>query len=340
MENRINDRILLAYLEGQATTNEIEIIRSWLANHPDNQAVLAQTKTYWENSVPAVRLSETDQAYSRYKKKYHPGNADDNVKSIYPGKKKSSAPWRKIAAAIAMLLGLAATFYHFDWLVEIATPNLAKEQIIKQNPRGQKLTTFLPDGSKVILNSLSSIRYEVPFNGRERVVELEGEAFFDVKKNPDQPFKVISNKVTTTALGTSFNVNSKYEGFTEIALVTGKVEVTNEAMKSVILNPGKSALALKDGSLKVEEFDYVRKVGWKDGMLSFTNDRLGTIISKIEDWYGVDVKVPEAYLNEFNYTASYKNKPLEDVLNGISFVLHFEYEIIEDSVHIHFNQNN
>lgn len=339
LENQISDRVLLAYLEGEATTNEIEIVRSWLAIHPDNQAVLEHTKTYWENSVPGVRSSEMDQVYDRYLEKYHLNRGDDNVISL-KAKNKKSFLWLKIAASVIVLLGFIATFYQYIEQIEGQVDNLVVKEIIRQNPKGQKLTTFLPDGSKVILNSLSSIKYEVPFNDKERVVELEGEAFFDVKKNPDLPFKVISNKVTVTALGTSFNVNNKSDEITEVALVTGKVEVINGSEESIILNPGKSALVLADGSFSLENFDYINKVGWKDGMLSFNENTFGDVITKIEDWYAVDVDVPEKYRDKFNYTANYKNKSLEEVLTGISFVLHFEYEIIEDSIHINFNQSN
>jgi ferric-dicitrate binding protein FerR (iron transport regulator) len=85
---------------------------------------------------------------------------------------------------------------------------------------------------------------------------------------------VISNGVTTTALGTSFNVNCKNNNYVEISLVSGMVKVTNTSMKSVILNPGKSAIVSENGKLHIQDFDRMDKVGWKNGVLVFNNNSL------------------------------------------------------------------
>ncbi len=246
-------------------------------------------------------------------------------------------PWYKIAVAMVLIFTLAGVAYFIVNTNQPLPEKIVTNEIIKRNPKGQKLTTYLPDGSKVILNSLSNIRYKVPFNGNERVIELDGEAYFEVKSDVTRPFKVISNGVTTTALGTSFNINSKNDDFVEIALISGKVLVA-ASMKSVTLNPGKSAIVKQNGELQVQDFDYTDQVGWKDGILVFNNNSLTEIITKLEDWYGVEFKVDINTITKLNYHYSGKNKneTLDEVLHGISFVYHFEYMIQGDSVELNF----
>ena len=160
---------------------------------------------------------------------------------------------------------------------------------------------------------------------------------FEIKKDATKPFKVISNGVTTTAIGTSFNVNSKNDDYVEVALVSGIVSVENAFSKSIILKPGKSAIADKKGELKVEEFNYLDKAGWKDGILVFKNSSLPEIVHKLEDWYNVELKVVIRPLNQIQYTSNFKNESLDEILKGISFVYDFEYKIVGGTVKIYFN---
>ncbi len=255
---------------------------------------------------------------------------------IDSNKNSNSFYWRKIAAVLIMIITLAATVYY---LVDIRwdfTEKLVYNENIKKNPKGQKLTTYLPDGTKVILNSLSKIRYKAPFIGKERIIELEGEAFFEVKKDTSKPFIVISKGVSTTALGTSFNVNSKSDSYVEVSLVSGMVNVENSFSKSVTLKPGKSAIINQQGELIVQEFNYLDKAGWKDGILVFKNSSFPEIIEKLEDWYGVELKVVVGPKNRIQYTSNFKNESLDEILQGISFVYDFDYKIAGEKVLINF----
>ncbi len=114
----------------------------------------------------------------------------------------------KIAATILLVLSLSYLLYDKPNLGSEAKLISKSELITKENPKGQKSTIFLKDGSKVILNANSKISYLKPFDEDQRVVALEGEAFFEVAKDKDRPFKVVSGVITTTALGTSFNIKA------------------------------------------------------------------------------------------------------------------------------------
>ncbi|MEQ6122485.1 FecR domain-containing protein [Reichenbachiella sp. MALMAid0571] len=335
MENTEIDQIILTFLEGEATANEIEILRKWLSENKNNQAAFESVKLYWESSTPGVEYPDLDRAYTRMKS-LHRQEPDENVIPINTTKTNNRFGWFKIAAVFLVLILFSVVTYNVVVQKPVNPPVAVIQKIVKQNPKGQKLTTYLPDGSTVILNSLSKITYDRRFNGKERIVELEGEAFFQVKKDSTKAFKVITNGTTTMALGTSFNVNSKNRDFVEVALVTGKVQVSNKDHKSVILYPGNYVAAGKNGKMQVLEFDYLDKIGWKDGVLTFKNNSLSEITTKLENWYGVKFAVQDKYLNKFDYTANYKNKSLEEVMNGIAYVLHFEFEIEQETVKIKF----
>lgn len=346
MENQNIDRIILSFLQEEATANEIEILRKWMSDDKEHRSIFESVNLYWKNSTLSVSSSETDNAYkklmSKSFKKSSEGIVDINFasKSILPHRLAGNFPWNKIAAALILFFTLAGSLYFIINTNKPVPEIVATTEIIKQNPKGQKLTTYLPDGSKVILNSLSEIRFTLPFVGKERIVIMKGEAFFEVKKDATKPFKVISNGVTTTALGTSFNVNCKNDNHVEVALVSGKVEVVDASMNSVILDPGESAIANQHGELKVQTFDSLDKTGWKDGILVFNDNSLPTILTKLEDWYGVEFIVDTSLFGQFHYTGNYKNESLEEVLQGISFVHQFEYKISGDTVKIYFNKTN
>ncbi|MCG8306428.1 MAG: FecR domain-containing protein [Cytophagales bacterium] len=338
MEHHNIDQIILTYLQGKATTREIEILKDWIREDKDREDIFEATKRYWERSALEVKSPDLDQAYLKLKMK-----STKDIKERAIGVYKSSRSWKDyrygfVAILIAFFTLAAMVYFMGDFNRSVSDHDIARittEEIKKENPKGQKLTTYLPDGSKVILNSQSKITYQKAFAGSERLIELEGEAFFEVKKDPKKPFKVVANGISTTALGTSFNVNSKSGGYVEVALVSGKVQVSDGPDNSVILDPGEFAIASQNEEVEVMEFDYLDMVGWKDGILVFNDDSLPEIIARVEDWYGVKfISAEELLEQDFHYTGTYKNETLEEVLHGISFVHHFKFKITGDTVKI------
>jgi hypothetical protein len=160
---------------------------------------------------------------------------------------------------------------------------------------GYYSSLVLADGSKVWLNSESSIRFPTAFPDKERIVEVTGEVYFEVAKNPSQPFRVnIKDKGTMIeVLGTHFNV-SAYDDGESIAttLLEGSVKVTTK-QKTVLLKPGQQALVRQDGGqqkLKVYSgSDLENVMAWKNGMFRFRNADLKTIMREVSRWYDVEV---------------------------------------------------
>jgi len=159
-------------------------------------------------------------------------------------------------------------------------------------PRGGQYQLVLQDGSKVWLNSESRLRYPVHFTGKERRVELEGEAYFEVVHNRDLPFRVVTGEVTTTDLGTHFNIRA-YGDDSKIAatLLEGSVNVNDQLSgQTQLLIPGKQAKIRKgDGKISISNAQVDEVMAWKNGYFIFDNEDIRQVMKQISRWYDVDV---------------------------------------------------
>jgi Fe2+-dicitrate sensor, membrane component len=157
-------------------------------------------------------------------------------------------------------------------------------------PKGGQYHIVLSDGTGVWLNAASSIRFPVAFTGNERVVELNGEAYFEVTKNQRRPFKVNVNGSAIEVLGTHFNVNAyNDENAIQTTLLEGKVKVVHQ-QTSAILQPGQQAVYTQDAPISVKTVDTEAAIAWKNGLFWFDNVDLRTIMRQLERWYQVEVE--------------------------------------------------
>jgi transmembrane sensor len=158
-----------------------------------------------------------------------------------------------------------------------------------ETPRGGQYQVVLPDGSKVWLNAASSLRYPAAFTGNDRLVELTGEAYFEVAKDKAHPFKVKTEKETVEVLGTHFNINSySDEPFVRTTLLEGSVQITTRG-KQQIIKPGEQAV-LTNGLLRVQDADEEEVLAWKNGLFVFNDEPLESIMRKVARWYDVDIQ--------------------------------------------------
>lgn len=161
-------------------------------------------------------------------------------------------------------------------------------------PRGRQFNVTLPDGSRVWLNSVSSIRYPTSFRETDRTVEIVGEAYLEVKENKAQPFRVILNGALIEVLGTRFNVHAyQDEEQMTTTLLGGKVRVSSDK-GAVVLRPGQQAqLPYQGQALQVREADQEKVMAWKSGFFEFDQLDMPQILREIARWYDVDIRVPQ-----------------------------------------------
>lgn len=158
-------------------------------------------------------------------------------------------------------------------------------------PRGGQYQVVLPDGTRVWLNASSSLYFPARFTGRERNVQLKGEAYFEVAKHKHMPFIVQVNEMSVKVLGTHFNIMA-YEDEQDIntTLLEGTVEVSS-LTHAKTLKPGQQAnMKRNTGTIGVKNVNALESIAWKNGDFTFTDDSIETIMRKISRWYDVDVR--------------------------------------------------
>ncbi len=162
-------------------------------------------------------------------------------------------------------------------------------------PQGGQYQVTLPDGTKAWLNAKTTLKYPTQFSSEKRVVELDGEAYFEVNHHPyghkkPLPFIVKSRKQEVMVLGTTFNINAYTdEPHTKTTLVQGSVQVLNLSSQSMNkLTPGMESL-ITDQNTRVRKADVFNAVAWKDGLFSFRNASVEELMRQLRRWYGVDV---------------------------------------------------
>nr|WP_199076333.1 FecR family protein [Pedobacter sp. ASV19] len=196
-------------------------------------------------------------------------------------------------------------------------------------PRGGQYQLKLPDGTVVWLNSASSLRFPTQFSGKERSVELNGEAYFEVAKNKEMPFKVHVRDMEVRVLGTHFNVMA-YDDEENIntTLLEGSVKVSN-ALHTAVIRPGEQAsLKKSSGVLGIEVVNTAEAMAWKNGNFLFADEDIETIMRRISRWYDVDVEY-RGNLSDKNFAGSisrYEN--VSEVLKMLELTgtIHFKVE--------------
>ena len=194
--------------------------------------------------------------------------------------------------------------------------------------KGNQYQLLLPDGSKVWLNAASSMRFPTSFKGKERRVEITGEAYFEIAKNPDMPFKIQVGNGEIDVLGTHFNINAYGdEPAVKTTVLEGSVAVKKETAQQ-ILEPGQqAAFGLQGGITLSKNVDVAHETAWKDGFFWFDNTDIHTLMRQVSRWYDVEVTF-KGKIEDDGFTGKIpRNVPLSKLLNVLEqYELHFTIE--------------
>ncbi|TKG92926.1 FecR family protein [Puteibacter caeruleilacunae] len=231
----------------------------------------------------------------------------------------------RYAAMLIAVIGISYLMFYFGR----STRTVAMNEVIC--PAGQIAEVKLSDGTHVWLNAESSVRYPSSFSGKIRELELQGEAFFDVKSDIDHPFVVKTDNMQVKVTGTSFNVNA-YNGndFVETTLVEGKVELLSQTGKKIVsLKPGEQATYDPNRKLaNISTVDTRFYSSWKEGKMSFYNEELEIIMARLERWYNVDIFYTDDEIKKYKFSGTIlKHKPLTQVLEIIKLSAPIDYQV-------------
>ncbi len=347
----MNSKLIEKFFRKECTPEEVNQILDWFRLQGIAPLQDVEMRVIWEEA-------KKEKHYPRFTH-----NPDEMLKLIHqqmdqrllpPTPVDSRVPKVRYSGSWAYALRVAAIIFFpvlFIWLLQPKADAVEKvippKVLTVETPAGTKLTKTLPDGSKVILNARSAIAYASDYGAENREITLTGEAFFEVVKDSLRPFIIHSGNLSTTALGTAFNIIYRPdEAVTKVSLVTGMVRVTTEDTTNVRqvtnLRPGEQLNYDKHaGSFHTDHFDTLEALAWKDNILYFSKSGIKQVVRQLEDWYGVSIQLTgntsKAENQYWTYTGMFKNQNLENVLTGISYVKDFSFEIKEKNVKLIFN---
>lgn len=218
--------------------------------------------------------------------------------------------------------------------------NMAKKTIT--TPRGAMYEVVLSDGTKVQLNTDSKLVFPVQFHGGERIVELNGEAYFEVARDESHPFIVKSPQVTTTVLGTKFNVKSYDDVSATVTLLEGSIKVTSNSKPEAetVLTPNQNVIITKNGYLSKNEVDAPNSIKWTDNKFFFDQTPMMMAMKDMGRWYNVSIEITNETLKFYPISLELSREcgitEFIDKLNDFGF-LNVEYK--DNVVYVNMKEN-
>lgn len=245
-------------------------------------------------------------------------------------RKQWKGRFKRFAKVSAVAAALLLTV-HIGWLI---AQKQKPETFSIVAERGQKSSITLPDGSRVWLNSASTISYTSDYNSKERNVILQGEAYFEVARNPEIPFIVHSQNLSVEALGTKFNVKAYVEDECIVTtLVEGRVRTTAGDKSQLLFPEQESSFDKRTGVMtKARVKDTAHMIPWMKNEILFRNSSLSEISALLERMYNVTVLFDDKDIGSYTYTGLVRNNSLQNVLELISATSPVDYRMSADTV--------
>lgn len=353
------------FVNDSISGEELQLLHKCLNHEENNDEIEAYSRIKWQHNKNIYNIT-AENTWNKIKSKI----AEDKSIQISFQKPISRIIYTILgyAAALALLTLVSWSIYHLYTNKESLAGNAYNEYIV---PYGSKSTVILPDGSKIRLNSGSKIKYSGDFNKDERVVFLEGEAFFDVKQAEKKPFVVKTAVLNIRVFGTRFNVKSfKEEKSVETTLVSGsvvveKVDKNGRVIQNIELKPNQiitysktedqfmlktSALPVEERSAKEHTIPKIEPVitiepvidksveeatSWINNKLTFRGDSINTLISKLQRWYDVEITLKNKNLDKSTFTGTFDKETIEQALNALKLTTHFSYTIDKNKITIY-----
>jgi transmembrane sensor len=313
--------LIVKILTGEANDHEKENFHNWLAEDKSNHLYYQKIRILWERSKGAYNSVEFDEAAAKAKilsKIQHIQSKNRALKIRF---------WYSAAASILLLLGLAiyTTKLHDGRDIAFTSGNNIREII-------------LPDSSHVWLNENSLLRTPEVFSAKQRNVVLEGEAYFEVFRDVNRPFKIKAGNTMIKVLGTSFDVKlEKANGNVSVNVNSGKVAFykVNNLQGNNILTPGTSGQYIaSENKIKISTQIDQNYLSWKTGILTFYDTPLDEVCRVLGEHYKKKVKAVTQDRN-LTLTGSFQKEPLEDILKTIEITLDIEVTVSNGVILIH-----
>ena len=334
-ENKHIDELIANYLTEGLDKNALDELKTWIAASAKNQQYFICQREIWFSAVSreAASVYDKDKAFENFR------NRVESQKEIQSTSRRGfslSALWR-YAAVVAIIIAVGCISY---WQGEVNVKDTFAD-ISVEAPLGSKTKLYLPDGTLVWLNAGSRMTYSQGFGVDNRKVELEGEGYFEVKRNEKIPFFVKTKDLQLQVLGTKFNFRDYPEDHeVVVSLLEGKVGLNNllREEKEAVLSPDERAVLNKaNGLLTVESVTASNASQWTDGYLFFDEELLPDIAKELERSYNVKIHIANDSLKTFRFYGNFvrREQNIQEVLEALASTEKMQYKIEERNITIY-----
>ena len=327
--NNSIEELIIRYLQNEIQEDELRVLDAWIHESDANKAHFFELKGLFDTRKEVAFLNHysVERSWERMAGKLD-AISGVSVKSKVLGK-QFWLSFLRYAAIIVIAMGIGVGMN--QWISNrLYAGDMEYNEIVVEKD-GRANTLLLSDGSKIILNASTRFKYPTSFNGDERVVHLEGEAYFEVHKDSSRPFVVRMNGSEVTVLGTSFNVNTYGDdGQIYTTLVNGSVRVSSvKNGQAEVLKPGmQSVMDVQSGQLTVREVDVEPYVAWREGRFVFRAMTLDLIMRQLQRWYDFEVFYQNPELKDYEFRGVIKrDMDLDKVLSVIKVTTNVDFEV-------------
>ncbi len=344
MTDQPDSATLARYLTGECSREEEEAVRRWVDADPARGDLLRALRQVWRQGLENRATLDVDALWSRVASQMDTPGPRQPLQLVAP----THAPtrtrrftlirnWRWLGGIAAAGLVLAVLIPRFRTALERSSsmdvnPHELREVVTK---RGERVQVYLADGTHVTLDADSRLRFATDFGGRERDVDLQGRAFFDVTHDPLKPFRVRTATSVTEDLGTAFVVRAyPSDSNVQVAVASGRVvliaaRVRNEIagepappVDSLVLDKGDVGHLVAGGHVGLlHDAPLDAYLAWTTGELRFQRTPLSAVVRDLSRWYDVDIRLGDSSLAGRTLTARFKDQPAAAVLASVANVL-------------------
>jgi transmembrane sensor len=324
--------LMFRYITGKATAEEIEKFEAWLNSSASNWALFNDWAGFWEVTGKSYMDFEpdTDQRWEEIKTLITGRTNKTKIISLI------SKNWYRIAASILLfaLLGTGS-------IALFKTGIIHREKYLTYVSGNDTLSLLLADGSRVSLNTNSEIKISKSFKKNKRSVQLTGEAFFNITRDPEHPFKVFAHQTVTEVLGTSFNIKTQASDVC-VTLVTGKVAFFSENDKKyqLILNPGQHGIFNNStGLFSKDTVSNLNNIAWKTKRLQFRQTPMDELCHVLSAYYNKKIVFADTDKSKGNFTGIINRLSLNEAVRIVELTMGAKADQYRDSVVFSFRKN-
>lgn len=346
---------IIRFVSGNYDAEDKKYVENWIAEDPSARNKLEHLQRIWETTGDLELDSDEDAAWQELSARVEQVESAQKIGQIgrFPVKNVNSNFMRYTLQAAAILMIVAGTygFYQLTY-TETQQEKPQKEQLVYHtlvSDVGEQVQFRFNDGSKVVLNSNSQIRYRSDFGSGTRTLQLTGEAYFEVDHDHPLPFVVKAGNIRVRDIGTKFNIDAYREGdFHEVTVSEGQIEVTtsendNEsrevtesASQPVRISQGQMVEVDRNaGKMVISKANLHARLGWLDQRMIFDEEPLSEIVTRLERYYDITIDVRDRELLNKKVTASFRDERMENVFKVLSLSLKANYNLNKNHVELY-----